>query len=275
MKRQYSLAYLTLPGISPPEQVEIAAKAGYDFVGLRLIPFGVPGEPEEDVLAPALLRRTREVLTCTGLGVLDIELARITRDIAPRDFLPALEAGAELGARHLITSAWTDARNDKDFIVARYGEICDLARPLGLTVDIEFPAFSRLCDLDDALEILDAARRPNAGLLIDTLYYHFSHVDLPALARVPAHLIHFLHLCDAPAQIPYTRADMMHIAREERLYVGEGVIDFAALLACLPAVPLSIELPNVRRLAELGALEHARRSLATARAHLEPTPQLA
>lgn len=62
---------------------------------------------------------------------------------------------------------------------------------------------------------------------------------------------------------------MKAIAREDRLYVGEGAIDLPLLAACLPDVPFSIELPNARRSAELGHVAHARRCLDTARAYFD------
>lgn len=42
--RKFSLAHLTILEAPPPELVRIAARTGYDFVGLRLIPPGLPGE---------------------------------------------------------------------------------------------------------------------------------------------------------------------------------------------------------------------------------------
>ena len=36
MTRKFSLAYLTIPGTHPVDQIRIAAEAGYDFVSLRL-----------------------------------------------------------------------------------------------------------------------------------------------------------------------------------------------------------------------------------------------
>ena len=264
MNRQFSLAYLTVPGVTPVEQTHIAAQAGYDFVSFRLINLGVPGEPEVDLLSPMMLRRTRAALAETGLKLFDIELARIQRELDPKTFLRAFEAGAELGARHVVASAWTNVRNDRDFIVERFSEICDLAAPFGLTVNLEFPAFSRLACLEDAVEVLLAAKRANAGLLIDTLYWHFSRAKLVDLKSVRPEWINFLHICGSPAEIPTSREEMMHIAREARLYPGEDAGDFASLAAHLPAVPLSIELPNALRSAELGHLGHARRCLEAA-----------
>ena len=46
MSRQFSLAYLTIPGIDPIHQIQIAREAGYDYVSLRTIPMGLEGEPQ-------------------------------------------------------------------------------------------------------------------------------------------------------------------------------------------------------------------------------------
>ena len=269
MRRRFSLAYLTVPGVTPPEQTYIAARAGYDFVSLRLAHLGVADEPEFEPLSPSVLRHTRDALRETGLGVLDIELARIVRERPANDYLPAMEAGAMLGARHMIASAWTTATDDRDFVVARYAEICDLARPYGLTVDLEFPTFSRLGSLAAARDVVEAAARPNAGILVDALYFHFSRCGRDELAVLPRHWVNFVHLCDAGAAIPRDRDEMKRIAREARFYAGEGAVDLPALAAGLPDVPFSIELPNARRTAELGLTGHARRCLDTARAYFD------
>ena len=41
---QFSLAHLTLLNCAPPELTEIAARAGYDFVSLRPMGMGNPGD---------------------------------------------------------------------------------------------------------------------------------------------------------------------------------------------------------------------------------------
>lgn len=275
MKHPYSLAYLTVPGVTPAEQTYIAARAGYEFVSLRLIQMGVAGEPDIDPTSPEIVRATKTALKETGVGVLDIELARITTDRNPRDYLKAFEAGAEMGARHVISSAWTGSYTDRNFVVERYGEICDLARPFGLTVDLEFPTFSRLSSLREAADIVHAAGRPNGGILIDTLYFHFSGCSLDDLALLPREWFHFLHVCDTAERVPVTRDGKIHIAREDRLYIGEGCIDFSAIEDRLPSVPYSIELPNEQRVAELGNEGHARRCLETAKAYFERDRQAA
>ncbi len=257
----YSLAHLTLIGCSAPELVYIAARAGYDAVSPRFIPMNVAGEFSCFPHDKNLVRATKTALEATGLGVNEIELARITEDCDPRTFEAALELGGELGAKRLIMSAWTKDRNDRDFLVDCYAETCDLAAPYGLTVDLEFPTFSRIRTLDEALDIVRAADRPNGGILVDTLYLHLSRVDTGELLHVPSDLLHFLHISDALPGIADTRQGMIQLARDARLYPGEGCIDFKGIIERMPPVDYSIELPNLSRVAELGYEEHARRSL--------------
>ena len=78
--RKFSLAHLTILEAPPPELIRIAARTGYDFVGLRLIPLGLPGEvayaPHDD----AVMRRDiKAAIDDTGVKVLDVELARSSR----------------------------------------------------------------------------------------------------------------------------------------------------------------------------------------------------
>jgi len=258
---QYSLAHLTLIGATPPELVYIAARAGYDAVSPRFIPMHVPGEFTQSPVDKAQVQATKTALATTGLKVLDVELARITEDVDPRSFAPALELGGELGAQRMIMSAWTKTRDDRNFLIDVYAETCDLAAPYGITIDLEFPTFSRLRTLDETLDIVRAADRPNGGILVDTLYLHLSRVDIGELLHVPAELFHFLHISDCLPGIADTREGMIQLARDARLYPGEGWIDFTGIIERMPQVDYSIELPNQSRVAELGYEEHARRCL--------------
>ncbi len=257
----YSLAHLTLINATAPELVYIAARAGYDAVSPRFIPMNVAGEFTQSPISRDQVQATKTALATTGLQVLDVELARVTEDCDPRSFERALELGGELNAKRMIMSAWTNTRDDRNFLVDCYAETCDLAAPYGLTVDLEFPSFSRLRTLDEALDIVRAADKPNAGILVDTLYLHLSRVDIGELLHVPGDLLHFLHISDCLPGIADTREGMIQLARDARLYPGEGWIDFAGIIERMPPVDYSIELPNQSRVAELGYEEHARRCL--------------
>ncbi len=262
---RYSLAHLTLIGCSAPELVYIAARAGYDAVSPRFIPMNVAGEFACFPQDRDMVRATKTALDVTGLQVNEIEIARITEDCVPRAFEPALALGGELNAKRLIMSAWTKSRDDRNFLVDCYAETCDLAAPYGLTVDLEFPSFSRLRTLDEALDIVRAADRPNGGILVDTLYLHLSRVDIGELLHTPSELLHFLHVSDCLPGIADTSRGMIQLARDARLYPGEGCIDFAGIIERMPMVDYSVELPNQSRVAELGLEEHARRCLSHAK----------
>lgn len=268
--QQYSLAYLTLLGCPPPEMTYIAGRAGYDFVSLRPIYMGLPNEPNFDLAAnPQLLAQTRTALKSTGVRLLDIELARIQDGLNPKQYEPALTVGAELGAKHVISSIWTDNRA---FAVDCYARLCEMARPLGLTIDLEFVTFASVKNLQQAVEVLQAVKAPNGGLLVDTLHFSRSRVTLDELRAVPREWMHFAHVCDGPPGIPATNEELIRVAREARLSPGEGGIDVAGILGRLPPVPYSLEIPNLARSKELGFAEHAFRCLRDTRRYVERQP---
>lgn len=271
MKPQFSLAHLTVLGCPPPEMTYIAARAGYDFVSIRPIYMGLPGEPNYDLANnKEMLRQTKTALATTGLKLHDIELARIYDGLDPKKYLPALEVAAELGGSSVLSSIWTPERN---FAIECFAELCDLAKPFGLTVDLEFVTWADVRNLKEAMAVLRAADRENCGIMIDTLHFHRSRVALEELDEVPRHWFNFAHICDGPADIPSTKEGLIHTGRDERLYVGEGAIDIAAILKRIPEIPYSIELPHIARARELGYTEHAWRCLQTAKDYLNAHPR--
>jgi sugar phosphate isomerase/epimerase len=169
-----------------------------------------------------MLRQTKAALAETGLKMLDLELACILPNLDPKSYLPAMEAAAELGARHVISSAWTTDRSDRNYLVDCFGQLCDLAAPLGLTVDLEFPIISRLPTLADAADVVRGANRRNGGIMVDMLYMYFPQTPLAKLAALPRDWFHLAHICDAPKEIPTTGEGLVHIMRDARLYVGRG-----------------------------------------------------
>ncbi|MFK4041690.1 TIM barrel protein [Nonomuraea wenchangensis] len=263
----YSLAHLTALSLSPPELVSAAADAGYRYVGLRMTKV-TPHEPHHPLATdPALMRATKVRLAATGIQVLDIELARIPPEADPADFLRFLEAGAELGARHVITQL-----PDPDFArkTDRFARLCELAEPLGLTIDLEFPSWTQTGDLTEAVRVLRDARRPNAGILIDLIHFARSGSSVADLRDLPPEWFHFAHVCDAPAEAPSTQEEVIHAARFERLFPGEGGLDVHGILGALPpGIPYALEIPRATLVAQVGAKEHARLAIIAARRHLD------
>ena len=266
MKQEFSLAHLTVLGCAPPEMIYIAARAGYDYVSIRPIYMGLPGEPNYALAEKRdLLRQTKAALKATGVRLHDIELARIFDGVDVKSYVPAMEVAAELGGKAVLSSIWG---GERDYYVEKYAELCDLARPFGLTVDLEYVPIAAVRDLAGAVDVLRTIDRPNAGLMVDMHHAHRARDDPSALDALPREWFHFAHLCDAPAEIPTERQEMIRIMREARLYVGEGGIDVAAILSHIPHCVYSIELPNKARHEEMGYAEHATRCLETLKAYL-------
>lgn len=268
MARKFSLAYLTIPGTNPVDQIRIAAEAGYDFVSLRPIPMHLPNEPlfqlGED---RKMFTEVKAALEECKIGLMDVELARVREDLKVSDYEKAFAAGAELGATDVLSSIWT---KDKEYAVKEFAKICDLAASYNLRVNLEFVTFSGVPGLEDALEILDAVARPNAFLMVDTLHAHRSRVSAEDLAKVDRSRFGFIHLCDGPREIPSLEdPSMIGVAREGRLYPGEGGVDLIGMLKVMPGNPISIELPNSREMAERGAAGHAARCLLTAKEYFK------
>ena len=267
MTHDYSLAHLTALHLSPPELVEAAAAGGYRYVGLRLTRVA-PDDPSYPLATdPALMHETKARLAHTGVEVLDIELARLGPETEPAALKRVLDAGAELGARHVIGQLPDPNRERK---VERFAALCDLAKAVGLTVELEFPSWTETPDLSEATYVLRAVNRANAGMLIDMLHFARSRSSVEELRKLPREWFRFAHVCDAPAEIPATREGLIRTARAERLFPGEGGIDVRGILAAMPSdIPYALEIPRVTLSTLVGEKECARLALAAARNHLD------
>lgn len=267
MKFEFSLAQLTVLHTSPVEIAKIAANCGYDYVSLRQIYMGLSDEVKYDLKKDKkLMKEVKEVLNSTGLKVLDIELARIYDGMDVREYEGAMEVAAELNAKHILSSIWTD---EKSYYIEKFNELCELAAKYNLTVDLEYVPIAGVKNLKETLEVLDNTNADNAGIMIDTHHVHRAKDDPKLLRAIPEKYFHFAHICDACKDIPSDEEEMTRILREERLYLGEGGIEIKDILNNMPIIPYSIELPNLKKVAEYGYEEHARRCIETARDYCE------
>lgn len=260
MSREFSLAYLTCPGVEAMEQIRIAGEAGYDCVSLRTIPMGQPGEPQLILEGnPQTVREIRQQMERFGVRLLDIELVRIREDL-PEDYRAAFEAGASLGAKHVLSSVWT---KDYAFAADRYGKICQQAKEFGLTVNMEFPIVSCLTSFDAAVALKKQVGADNLKVFVDTLYGHFDKLTPEKIASIPPEDYGIIHLCDCPKGA----ADMeiTHVVRSGREYCGWGEADLVSMLGALPDHPCSIELPNLANMEKYGPDGHAKRCLDAAK----------
>lgn len=241
MTRRLSVAHLTAISLPPPAMIEAAAAAEFDAVGLRLLRVtdNSPGYPLMDDV-PAL-QATRAALAATGIYVSDIEFVKITPDTKVETLLPMLDVGAELGAGYLITAPYDD---DLSRLVDRLAALAEAAAARGIGTVLEFFPWTSVPDLATCRRVVEAAG-PKVGILVDTLHFDRSHSRLEDLAGLDPARLPFAHFCDAPVLPAYTREELLHAARENRLPPGKGEIDLEAFLRALPPnLPLGVEVPQ-------------------------------
>ncbi|MNF45298.1 Inosose isomerase [compost metagenome] len=259
-ERIFSLASLTVLELSPPDMVEVAARAGYSHVGLRLVP-ATPEEHHFALVADHELRRqTLARLRDTGIRVLDVEILRLKPETVVADFEKILAVGAEFGASELLV-----AGNDPDEqrLTQHFAELCDLAAAYGLHPHLEFMPWTDARNLQQAVRIVENAGRGNGGVLVDAFHFDRSGSRLEDLAKVAPSRLRYAQLCDVAGLRPTDMAEILRQARNERRFPGDGDCDLQGLLGILPAdIPLSLEIPTVQLLEQgVSGLERAQMAL--------------
>lgn len=242
MTQAFSLAHLSALDLSPPELILAAAAGGFDYVGLRMTAVTAGGAHWPLWTQPAVMAGTKARMAETGVGVLDVELARLEPATEVSGFVPVFEAAAEIGARHILTQC-----DDGEFerAVQNYGRLCELALPFGLSCDLEFIPWQKTPDLAAAARLVGAVGQANAGIMIDSLHFARSGSTFDQIAACPPEWFRFIQLCDAPRKPPADLEGLLYAAREERLFPGEGELDLVGLLCALPrGIPIALEIPT-------------------------------
>ncbi len=250
MKHEYSLAHLTAMALPPVDLIEVAARTGYTYVGLRLSRV-TPQEPLYPLITSRVaMAAAKAKLAATGIKVWDVELARMDPSLDAQSFFPMLDATAELGARHVICQL-PDPNRERAH--ERFATLCDYARPLGITVSLEFPWWTETGNLETATTVLNTVKRSNAGILIDMLHFFRSNSSHAALKRLPREWFHFAHVCDGPKTIGDDMDSILHEARSHRLFPGDGAFGVKDILACLPDnITYTLEIPGDALAFEIG-----------------------
>jgi sugar phosphate isomerase/epimerase len=263
----FSLAALTVLDLAPPAMIELAARCGYEKVGLRLLPATPGGVAYRLMEDPPLMRETMARLHATGVTVADLEVVAFRPETDIASFTPFFETGARLGARHILVAAYdADLARFSD----RYRQFCETAATYGLTSDLEFMPWTSVPDLKTATRIVGEVEHPAAGILVDALHFDRSQSALADLRTIPAGRLHYWQLCDGPAERPATTEQLIHAAREERMFPGEGGMDLVGLTRAMPdGLTISIEVPTVQLAKTVDAETRARRALAAGRAVVE------
>jgi sugar phosphate isomerase/epimerase len=256
-----SLDHLTLFELAPPELVEVAAKAGFTHVGMRLNPAAPPGERRHPMLGDSPMRReTLARMRDSDVAVFDFGVLRLKRGVDVAAFEPVLESAAVLGAREAVVNG---DEPDAQVLAELLQRLCELGRRYGIRMNLEPAPWTGIPTIGAAVAVITASGHADARLMVDTIHVDRSGATLADLAAVPPGLIDYLQVCDASGPRPADFETMIYQARNERAFPGDGNLDLVGMLAALPqGVPLSLEAP-VKSLADrLSVLERAMRGRA-------------
>lgn len=251
MDRELSLAHLTVISLPPPEMIRVAARTGYQSVGLRLIRV-TPESPGYSLMDNGLMRReTLLAMKGTQIKVHDIEFVKITPELDISSLKEFCAVGAELGASRIIAAPYDP---DLAGLADKFAALCDLAADYNLGVVLEFFPWTNVPTLKDALEIRRRAGEPkNGGVLVDSLHFFRSKSNFSDLEHLNADTLPFLHLCDGPLRGKKDMGGRLFEARAERLPPGKGELPLAELIKRMPSnIPISLEVPMEHMAAEKG-----------------------
>ncbi len=154
------------------------------------------------------------------------------------DFYRAAEA---VGARSINAALFASEPIPEDALAEGFAGLCDRAADHGLLVHLEFMPFAQIATLEVALRLVEAAGRPNGGVMLDA-WHHFRGGGKPDAVRSHARRILGVQLDDAPAA---AEPDPVDETLHRRLLPGEGDAGVVELVRALreggsPA-PLGVE----------------------------------
>jgi sugar phosphate isomerase/epimerase len=249
-----SLAHLTMMDAAPVELVEAAAAGGFNAVGLRVVP-PMPTDKLVPVVGDeAMIRSIEQRLANTGVRVHDIEAIWLSPHTNVKDLDPALEVGARLGAKHVLSVGFD---TDLGRLRANLAALCEMAGSFGMGVVLEPISFAEIKTIGEALATLDAVGAPNATLLVDALHFFRMGGRTEDLAAVDPNRLPYLHLCDAPLAHPGIDG-LRPEGRSGRSYPGQGELPLVDFVRAFPkGTTIVVEAP-CRDYANLTPVERGR-----------------
>jgi len=257
-----SLAHFTVIDADPLALIDAGAAAGFDAVGLRIVP--PPGAaPIVPVVGDAAMQRAIKArLATTGMKILDTEAIWLLPETDISSLAPVLDTSVDLGATRLIVCSNDGERSRTQENLAR---LCEASNQRGLGVMLEFLPYTEIRSLAEAHAVLEEIKPANAGILVDALHLSRSGGSPADLASYDPALFSLVHLCDAPAEPP-SFEDLRAEARGGRLYPGEGGLWLEQFVRAFPEdTVFAVEAPTSRH-AALAPVERARKAAVASRA---------
>ena len=231
---------LTVTNTEPVDLIRAAKSAGFDLVSLWVQP---PPIFPLQLVTPAKASACRAALSETGIGVDPLEVFDLTSAEAIKSYRPALELGAQLGAK---TASAINVRNTDPVAVSElFAQLAELAGEYGLGVTLEPLAMFETSTLAQARDIIRAAR-VDAGIVLDVFHLVRKGGTVADVRAIEPGLIRYIQLCDGAASV--SAEQMRYEASYERLYPGDGDFPLVELLSDASTdIAWGIEAPSRRR----------------------------
>ncbi len=264
---QLSLDHISVTDTTPSQLARLAAATGCTGICPFLHSMEVlPAMPPYDLVTDNAERKaTRALLDDLGLSVDLVYPFTMAGRTIVRDFVPALEATADLGASLANILCY-----DRDPVrrVENLVELSELAAPYGIDLAIEFYPPSQIRTLAEALALIEATGSASMGVVLDTLHLLRGGAIAESMALLGDPRIRVVQLADGPKEMPADRLERE--AGLQRLLPGEGVFDFPALLRELhPDALFSVETPRQDAIEQgISTQDRAREAVDAARAVL-------
>lgn len=167
-----------------------------------------------------------------------------------------------LNARSVTAVVFAAAPSQTELIDS-FASLCDRAAERGLLVHLEFIPFSPVRTLGDATAIVEAANRPNGGVMLDVWHLYRSGGTAKDV-EAAANYVFGVQLDDAPSE---AEENLVTETMTRRLLPGEGSADVPSIIAALrkggSTAPLGVEVFS-EALAALDPNEIARRAFEAA-----------
>lgn len=235
MPVRFCLNMSTLRGqnLSVPEQVRVAAEAGYDSIEPWI------GDLQEYVDGGGSLADLQKQIADAGLKVdsaigfaqwiVDDDEARAKAlEDARRDMaLVSAIGGSRIAAPPI--GAHKSAGPSLETIATRYRALLDVGHEAGVTPQLELWGFSpTLSKLGELAYVATASGHPDACVLPDFYHIYKGGNDFASLGMIEASRMHVFHINDYPAEPSIDK-----IADKDRVFPGDGVCPLPETIAML------------------------------------------
>ncbi len=140
-----------------------------------------------------------------------------------------MDIATAVGMRSLLAVAvFEPGAVPVDVVIRGFAELCDAAAARDLHVELEFMPFWGVADLAAAQCVVEAADRPNSGIMVDTWHFARGDGDLDLLARTARDIPISLQIADGSAQ-PVGNDPLTETMQSRRL-PGDGELMLADII---------------------------------------------